>query len=643
MDIAQGYRPLAPAEQAYVDEQSRNALSEQFRRILTFVIASSCVLSFVILLNFYNKVNIDSLASWYILFNLIVLLAAYVNASYKNASCSQRVFASSIGIVISAALWCVPLYFPTDNTTSQYLMVGLLLIIASGYMQSTVGFFSLSTICLALILMPLSVWGLLQSSLFGYLLSLFTLIYATSLMVINYRNSTLLKRSLKLAAEKDLCAFFANNDFLTELPNQKTLIYHIEETIKNARKTQQNFAIVCFAINRLENFNNSMGYIASDLIINATAQRLKSLLATLSSRDHVKRILAHPRPDAFTILITPANMEKIEHEIKQLFLTLEEPFQIQNKESHLTASVGVTIFPKDSSDSEKLLTNAYTAMFESKLKGGNQLTYYKSSMLNNRPVLLELESELKHAIEKKELEAHYQPLVDLRNGLICGTEALLRWKHPIRGLVAAADFIPVAEETGLILPVAAWILEEAFTQAALWHRQGFNALKISINLSPKQLRQGNLIATLDNALKKTGIDPKTVDLELSETIMLDDNLSPLIQALSQRGVSLVIDNFGRGYSGFRYLKHFKIKQIKIARSFVTDIIRNDDSATIVSAIIAMAKELGIQTLAEGVETKEQLDFLRNKGCQYIQGYYFSKPVSGAAYQELLKRGVTGKL
>ncbi|HXH55135.1 MAG TPA: bifunctional diguanylate cyclase/phosphodiesterase [Gammaproteobacteria bacterium] len=643
MDVTQGYRPLSPAEQAYISEETKNTLGERFRRILNFVIALSCIISFIVLLNFYNTVDIDSLASWYILFNLLMFLTAYINASYKKANNAQRIFASSLGLVISAAPWCAPLYFSNDNIVSQYLMIGILLIIAGGYMQSTIGLFALSAACISLVLMPVALWGLLQGGVFGLTLCAFTIIYGAYLIATNYRSGALLNSALKLKAEKNLYAFFANNDFLTELPNQATLNHYIEEAIKSAKKTNQNFALVCFGINRLEIFNNNMGYMAGDLIISATAKRLQSLLKTLSSRDNINRRLTRPRPDAFVILITPIDMDTIEQEIQQLFLTLKEPFQVQNKESQLTASVGITIFPKASSDSEKLLTNTYAAMFESKLKGGNQITYYKSSIINTKPILLELESELTHAIAKKEFEIYYQPLVDLRSSLICGTEALLRWKHPKRGLIAAADFIPLAEETGLILPMGAWILEEAFTQATLWHRQGFNALKICINLSPKQLRQGDLIKTLDSILKKTEIDPQTVELELTETIMLDDSLSPLIQAISQRGISLVIDNFGTGYSGLRYLKHFKIKKIKIDRSFVTDIIRNDDSATIVSAIIAMAKELGIQTLAEGVETREQLDFLRDKGCQYIQGYYFSKPISASAYQELLERGVAEKL
>lgn len=256
---------------------------------------------------------------------------------------------------------------------------------------------------------------------------------------------------------------------------------------------------------------------------------------------------------------------------------------------------------------------------------------------------LALENELRYAIERKELEVYYQPIIDLHIGKVSGAEALMRWNHPTQGLILPIKFIPLTEKTEIIVPMGDWILEKAATQAVLWHQEGFQDFKIAINLAAKQLRQGNLVETVDKILAKTGIDPTCIELELTETAVLDEGLASIITALSNRGISLAIDDFGTGYSSFSYLKHFHIDKIKIDKTFIDDVTTNHDSATIVSAILTMAKELGIKTLAEGVETEAQLQFLKERGCQYIQGYYFSKPLKAEDFSAFMKADLKQKI
>ena len=344
--------------------------------------------------------------------------------------------------------------------------------------------------------------------------------------------------SLKLS--KMLASFThqANYDLVTDLPNQRLLTQYIEDTIEKIKTSNENFALISFGINRFEVFNNSLGYQAGDLIINSVAKRLESQLSKLNQFDKKERILTKPRPDAFVVLVVPAKVSDINKEIDQLFLALRDPFEVGKRESRLTASAGVTIFPQDSGDSEKLLSNTYAAMFEAKSRGGNEIAFYKTAMTQDAPLLLELENDLHDALERKEFEVYYQPLIDLEKGLICGVEALIRWNHPKHGIISPMDFIPIAEETNLILPIGEWILEQATLQTKLWHMQGFDELKVAVNLSAKQLRLGNLIETIDKVLKKTSLNPHYLELELTETIMLDESLASLVKQISGKGVFL---------------------------------------------------------------------------------------------------------
>lgn len=268
---------------------------------------------------------------------------------------------------------------------------------------------------------------------------------------------------------------------------------------------------------------------------------------------------------------------------------------------------------------------------------GNCLEFYRAEINSQVPKQLQLETDLHAALKNNEFEVYYQPLIDLKVNQIAGMEALLRWKHPQQGYISPVNFIPLAEETGLIVPIGDWVLRQACAQTRVWHQMGFTSLKVAVNLAEKQLRQKNFIDTIDRILTMTELSPRYLEIEITETAILDEAITNLLKEIKTRGLSLSVDDFGTGYSGLSYLKRFSIDKLKIDQSFVRDIPANTNSVTIVSAIIAMAKELGINVLAEGVETVDQLEFLRKKGCNYIQGYYFSKPVDVTGFTQLLLR------
>lgn len=314
---------------------------------------------------------------------------------------------------------------------------------------------------------------------------------------------------------------------------------------------------------------------------------------------------------------------------------LDEPFYLEKRGVKLTASLGASIYRKDGEGIQELLINADAAMLKAKQFGSNRLEFYRTEINAQLPRQLQLETDLHSALKNNEFEVYYQPLIDLKINQISGMEALLRWKHPQQGFISPVNFIPLAEETGLIVPIGEWVLREACAQTRIWHQMGFSSLKVAVNLAEKQLRQDNFVGTIDRILTMTDFSPRFLELEITETAILDEAITNLLKEFKKRGLSLSVDDFGTGYSGLSYLKRFSIDKLKIDQSFIRDIPASSDSITIVSAIIAMAKELGVNVLAEGVETEEQLEFLRKKGCNYIQGYYFSKPVDVNGFTQLL--------
>ena len=316
----------------------------------------------------------------------------------------------------------------------------------------------------------------------------------------------------------------------------------------------------------------------------------------------------------------------------------DQPLSAGDNRLFVTLSVGITLFPLDGDEPETLLRNAAVAMHQAKQRGGNSHQYYSAQMAAMAAEHLTLESGLHRALERREFVLHYQPQVSLYTGRVTGVEALIRWRHPEKGMISPAKFIPLAEETGLIVLIGEWVLQTACAQMRTWREAGLPPLRVAVNLSAQHFKQPGLDETVRRILQETGADPRRLDIELTESTLAQnpDVVAGILNKLEQLGVQISVDDFGTGYSSLSYLKRFPVDVLKIDQSFVRDIVTDPDDAALVMAIIGMAHALRIQTLAEGVETEAQLDFLRKHRCDAMQGYYFSKPLPAEDIAALLK-------
>lgn len=426
--------------------------------------------------------------------------------------------------------------------------------------------------------------------------------------------------------------YMATHDELTGLANRTLLQNNLEALINKARMAGHLIAVLLLDIDRFKVINDSLGHDFGDKLLMAIAGRLRQ---NLSDAVTVARLGG----DEFAILLTPEDRQSLEITAAKLLQTLTAPFGIENREIIVTASLGICLSGPDSADGATLLRHADIAMYRAKLDGSNY-AFYCPEM--NRQILetMELESALRLAIEREEFCLHYQPQVDLATGNIPGCEALIRWNHPGRGLVPPAEFIPLAEETGMIVAIGEWVLKEACRQAKAWQDAGLPALTIAVNLSARQFRKGDLAETIRTILDQTGFDADRLDLELTESMVMDDadGAERTMRMLKQLGVKLSLDDFGTGYSSLNYLRRFPVDSLKIDRSFINDITGDPGCASVVTSIIAIARNLKLNTVAEGVESREQLAFLAGCGCDVYQGFLFSKPLPAPRFADL----ITGK-
>ena len=639
MDVQADYQKLSDLERQKIETEIQKDLLERFYVSTRTGLITGFFGSFIVLAFIYHLAPFHYLMLWFTGLTCTQCLALCLDWAYRKKKIKWKPKTWSLLYkvlsVICTVFWGLGFFLNIANFEYQLASLAFLCMVASTFSTATLGLFKLCIICVSFLLLPAAIFFMLEP-LFVYLLAgIVIILYLISLLGMNKRNTVWLIDSLKLS--KMLASFThqASHDLLTDLPNQRLMVQLIDSAIEKAKSTQQSFGIICVAINRLESLN-SIGYQTGDLIVQALAKRLNIFLENMDQKSagSVRHTLTLPRSNAFTVIVEPMTLESMKHSSQQLFEALESPFSLGKRDTKISVSLGISFYPEHGDDVKTLLSNAYTAMFQAKQRGGNQMEVYEPELGQTAPILLELETDLYHAVERKELLVYYQPIIDIISGKIAGMEALVRWNHPQRGMVSPMDFIPLAEETGLINAIGEWVLEEACTQTVRWRAQGF-PLKVAVNLSAKQFWKGNLPDIIGNILDKTGIGTQFLELELTETQILDKKLVPLIKAITNKGISLSIDDFGTGYSGLSYLRFFDVGKIKVDKSFVDDVTTNDNSATIVCAILDMAKAMHIRTLAEGVETKEQLDFLRERGCQYIQGFYFSKPLSTEEFSKYL--------
>jgi diguanylate cyclase (GGDEF)-like protein len=387
-------------------------------------------------------------------------------------------------------------------------------------------------------------------------------------------------------------------------------------------------------LDRFKLINDSLGLETGDLIIKGVADRL---VQTLRKSDTVARLGG----DEFMLLLLGTNGAEAAARVAQKVLeVLKPPLRADAHELTTSASIGIALFPHDGDDADTLIKNADNALSRAKEQGRNHYQFYTDDMNAAAFERLMLESRLRKALEHGEFVIYYQPKVSLADGAVLGVEALLRWFHPDLGLVPPAEFIPLAEETGLIVPIGAWVLRTACAQVRRWHRMGHARLELAVNISARQFQEKNLVATIAAAVDESGIAADLLELELTESVIMRDapEAARRLKELTALGLRLAIDDFGTGYSSLGYLKAFPISTLKIDRSFVRDVDRDPNSAALAQAIIALASSLKHKVVAEGVETREQLDLLRACGCQELQGYVFSRPLPPEELLALLEKG-----
>ncbi|AYH43271.1 EAL domain-containing protein [Azoarcus sp. DN11] len=439
---------------------------------------------------------------------------------------------------------------------------------------------------------------------------------------------------LKRSEEK--LRWLAHFDVLTELPNRVLLELRLEHALERAKRHGFCLAVLVLDLDRFKNVNDSLGHAAGDQLLQEVARRLRK---RLRSEDTLARLAGDQFAIAMEGLADFRDAERMAREMQSL---LEPPFTlVDGAEIYVTACIGISVCPEDGAAAAALLDKANTAVHQAKALGGNHFSYYTSELNTQALNALELEGALRRALERGEFVLHYQPKVDIFSGRVCGAEALVRWQRPDHGLVPPLQFIPQAERSGLIVPLGAWVIDEACRQMRAWADAGLGEVGVAVNVSPRQFRGDDLEAIVASALSRHGVRPDLLMLELTEGMLMErpEETVKRLTKLKRLGVRLSLDDFGTGYSSLGYLSRFPIDQLKIDRSFVTNIVSDPSSAIIATSVIGLAHRMGIDVVAEGVETEPQLSYLRRNRCDKMQGYLFSKPLPADDFCELVHQEI----
>ncbi len=421
-------------------------------------------------------------------------------------------------------------------------------------------------------------------------------------------------------------------DRLTGLPNRTFLMNHLEVTLKKMEKNPEKLAVLFIDLDRFKNVNDNLGHDVGDCLLQMVAERLKNSIRECD-------VLARLGGDEFIVLLSECQSRELIIEICQrIFANLEEPFNLNGYYFFVTCSIGIAIYPENGTNVQTLMKNADTAMYRSKNQGRNRFAFYEPDMELISIAEMQLENSLHRALERGELFLEYQPQVNTFTGEMIGMEALVRWNSPELGLVPSTRFIPIAEESGLIIPIGEWVLKTVVGQMAVWQKMGLPLLRVSVNVSVSQIRNGNLAEVCTAIVHEAGVDPSLIELEITESAFMGDDVLVFetLQALKKAGFSIALDDFGTGYSSLSSLKHFPLDTVKIDQSFIRDLTADPVRSGIVSAIILMIKTLKLRAVAEGVETREQLKELRKYQCEGVQGYLFSPPLSAEKVAEILQ-------
>jgi predicted signal transduction protein with EAL and GGDEF domain len=460
----------------------------------------------------------------------------------------------------------------------------------------------------------------------------------------------------RLGESNEKIRALAYQDGLTGLPNRRLLHEHLEKVLARARRKGTEFALLFIDLDNFKLLNDTIGHQAADEVLRQLSAILSNLIrsddvmslyldeyvdttSTITAEPIGDSVLSRLGGDEFIILLPDTRDRFAAGTVARRILKhLEQPIRVESHEVFVTASIGIATFPGDGVSSEILIRNADTAMYHAKQQGKAAFQYYSAAMNAASVERLTLESGLRRALESGGLELHFQPQLDVRTGRIVGAEALLRWNHPQRGHISPTTFIPIAEETGLIIPIGEWVLKEACRQAVEWQRAGLPTIPVAVNVSGVQFKRQDLCELVRLTLRDTGLAAALLRIEITETVIVSarERAVELLGQLRDLGVSLALDDFGTGYSSLSYLKSFPIDMLKIDRSFVAEMLTDHTTASIIEAIVSMTRILGLEVLAEGVEDQAQFAFLKQLGCDAVQGFYVSAAVPGAEFAKLLR-------
>jgi diguanylate cyclase (GGDEF)-like protein/PAS domain S-box-containing protein len=423
----------------------------------------------------------------------------------------------------------------------------------------------------------------------------------------------------------------AQHDFLTDLPNRMLLNDRLSQAIGLARRHGNKVAVLFLDLDRFKHINDSLGHAIGDKLLQAVGRRLA---AAVRGSDTVSR----QGGDEFVIVLCEIeHAQNAARHAEKIHAALSAPHAIAQHDLHVNVSIGISIFPDDGQEAETLIKCADTAMYDAKENGRNTYQFFKADMNVRAVERQSVEAHLRRALERREFVLHYQVKTNLETSMITGAEALIRWMHPKEGLLRPAQFVPIAEDCGLIVPIGQWVLREACRQARAWQNAGLPRVPVAVNISAVEFKHKDFLAGVRTILAETGLEPRYLELELTESVLMQDveSTAAVLQALKSMGVLLAIDDFGTGYSSLTYLRRFPIDSLKIDQSFVRDTTNDPDDAAIVSAVISMGRSLRQRVIAEGVETREQLAFLKSHSCDEGQGYYFGRPVGAEEFAKLL--------
>jgi diguanylate cyclase (GGDEF)-like protein len=424
----------------------------------------------------------------------------------------------------------------------------------------------------------------------------------------------------------------ASHDPLTDLPNRLLLADRLGRALALAHRHSRRLAVLFLDIDRFKYINDSLGHLLGDELLRSIA---REVTMCVRSSDTVSR---HGGDEFVVVLSELEHVEDAAKGAQKIISALARPHTLAGHELHISVSIGISVYPDDGWDAETLLKNADMALYRAKEQGRDCYQFFEPDMNTSARERQSIEAGLHVALDKREFELLYQPKMDLKTGAVVGAEALIRWRRPDRGLVEPAEFVPIAEECGLIRPIGRWVVHEACRQAQAWQDVGLRPIPVSVNISAVEFRSKDLLKSIVDALKETRLDPSYLEIELTESALMAhvEATNSVLRALKALGVQLAIDDFGTGWSSLSYLRHFPIDTLKVDKSFVQEITSDSNAASIVSAVIGMAKSLEHRVIAEGVETRDQLSFLKAEGCDEAQGYYFSRPLVPQQFARVLE-------